>query len=825
MISMLLATVQDLAAQDNAAETLMTTQTQLRWLDAPAAWVLGLILVPGLVFLIWWSYRGEKALSPRQRGVLTVLRLLALVMILIASFRPALETTRNLRIRSEVHVLIDDSASMARQEAYETERGAALREALGPQAPAQLSDITRTDYVRRFFGGGGDDAVTRAAAPGKRLLEGLAEDFDVRFFRFSDVSTPVASLDELQSAAPFTRIGDALDVHLTSFGSQAGQLEAVLLVTDGRSNEGLPPLEAAKRMAAAEVPLHTIGVGDPSEEHNLTLTGPNGPEQVLRGEEAVFELDITASGLEAGSGELILEAQKRDDPSVGQDSPSAVIATTTFPLPPEGETRRVPLRHVFQEPGDYLLTFRVPTLPGETNPVDNITRRYLRVDSDKVRVLYLEEQPRWEYRYLHQALERVDESIQYQAFLFDASHNFIQESSQGVAPLLRLPSTKEELFQYHVILIGDVPPRRFGATEEERARWFDLLKDFVEHGGGLGILSGELAMPDSYRESVLEELLPVVLASPGDDALPVSSREAFRPLMEDPHAPHPILQLNDNLDANRLLWREGLMGMWWYYPVLRAKAGARVLLRHPLDQNQYGRRVLGAIGPYPKGQVFFSAVDEFWRWRKGYGEKYLDPFWRRVIRTLAENRLRRLDDRVLLTVDEKQIEIGGRVRVHVQLLDEDYNPVLAERTTIHLRMPSGELVPVELPRMLGQPGEFEAQVPFEEAGVYSVLVYEGEQPGGRPLAREDILVEVPDKELAFASMDEKGLQALAAEGRGRYAPLHRMDVLLAAFEDRGAGLKVLDRKTREIWDQAWTLLLVLLLLSIEWILRKRWRLV
>jgi hypothetical protein len=52
-----------------------------------------------------------------------------------------------------------------------------------------------------------------------------------------------------------------------------------------------------------------------------------------------------------------------------------------------------------------------------------------------------------------------------------------------------------------------------------------------------------------------------------------------------------------------------------------------------------------------------------------------------------------------------------------------------------------------------------------------------------------------------------------------------MDVLLAAFEDRGAGLKVLDRKTREIWDQAWTLLLVLLLLSIEWILRKRWRLV
>ncbi|PIE22813.1 MAG: hypothetical protein CSA62_10210 [Planctomycetota bacterium] len=821
----MIAMLQDLMSQDGSSEALLETQSQLRWLDAPAAWVLGLLLIPALLLLIWWSYRGERMLSRRQRITLTSLRILALLLVLVASFRPALETTRNLRLCSEIHFLIDDSASMARKEAYSQERGEALLAALGDQAPSSSSELSRSEYVQRFFGGGGEDMAKRAAPPARQLIEGLAEDFDLRFFRFSDNSTPLVDLSELQAAAPFTRIGDSLDIHLGSFGKQGGQLEAMILISDGRNNEGLSPSAAAKRLKAAEIPLHCIGVGDPSEEHNLTLSGPNGPEQVLRGEEAVFELDVRATGLDARSAELILEAVRRDDQNPAESGDAAVLQTTRFPMPAKGQSRRVTLRHVFEEAGDYLLSFKVPPLPGETNPQDNITRRYLRVDSDKVRVLYIEEQPRWEYRYLKEALRRVDESIQFQCFLFDASHNFSQERSEGLAPLLRLPATREELFQYHAILIGDVPPSRFGATEEERARWFELLKDFVEHGGGLGILSGELAMPDSYRESVLEELLPVVLANPGDEELPSASTQAFRPLMENPHEPHPLLRLSENLEQNRLLWREGLMGMWWYYPVLRAKAGAQVLLRHPEDQNQYGRRVLAALGPYPKGKVFFAAVDEFWRWRKGYGEKYLDPFWRKVVRTLSENRLRRLDDRVLLTVDEKQIEIGGRVRVHVQLLDEDYNPVLEEKTTIHLRSPGGELLPIELPRLLGQPGEFEALVPFEEDGVYSILVYESAQPGGRPLAREDVVVEIPDKELAFASMNEKGLQELAQQGGGRYAPLHRVNELLAAFDGRGAGLKVLDRKTREIWDQAWTLLLVLLLLSLEWILRKKWRLV
>ncbi len=782
-------------------------------------------MIPGIVFAIHWLYRRESTLPRRQRHVLSVLRILAVIVVLIASFRPALETTRNLRIRSEVHFLIDDSASMGRHETYGTELSEELRSALGEKAPESLAEWSRSELVSKFFGGGGKDTSSRAAKPAKRLLEGLEKDFDLKWYRFSDRSYPISKLSELRSDAPYTRIGDALDLHQGQFADREGKLEAVILVTDGRNNEGVAPTDSARHYRAAEVPVHVLGVGDPSAEHNLVLRGPDGPQQVLQNEEAVFTLDIRATGLDARQGELVLKAFKHEDRKGAVNGDPATLENVSFPLPKDGELRQIKIRHRFEEPGDYILIFEVPPLPGETNPKDNVTRRYLRVDSDKVRVLYLEEQPRWEYRYLQQALKRVDKSIQLQCFLFDASRNFEQEHSKDAAPLLRLPATRQELFRYHVILIGDVPPQRFGATEEERAQWFELLKEFVEHGGGLGVIAGEGHMPENYRETAIEDLLPVVLGNPSDEDLPGLSEQAFLPVPENPHEPHPILRLSDNDETNRFLWKRGLHGMWWYYPVLRAKAGATVLLRHPSDQNKYGRRVLAAVAPYPKGRTFFVGFDEVWRWRKPYGERYMDPYWRRVVRYLAESKLRRMDDRVLLTVDKNQVELGGKIAVEVQILDEDFNPVRDERTKIHLRLPSGELLEIEVPRLQGRPGEFESTIPLEEPGVYSVLVYPSAQPGDRPLAREDVIVSIPDKELDKTSLNESLLKETAEKGGGVYARLHHMDALLDGFRDRAAGLKVVDRKTREIWDGVWTLLLVLFLLSLEWILRKRWKLV
>ncbi len=804
----------------------LETRSTLRWLDLPEAWVIGLLIVPALVALVWWSYRRENALTLTQRTALVSFRLLALAVILIASFRPAQELTRNLKVRTEVHFLVDDSASMGRHESYAPERASEIRTALGVTAPADLTELSRVDLVGRFLGGGGEGAAARALGPGKKLLTALERDFDLRWFRFWDRSYPVAGLDELSGKGPATRIGDTIDLHLAHHGVDATKLEAMFVLTDGRNNEGLPPLDSATRLAAAEVPLHVIGVGEPGNEQNLMVSGPPGPQQVLQNEEAVFELSVHARGMTQHSFTALVKAQrhasdgsKLDEMAITKDTASDV------PMPADRETRKVTLRATFAEPGDYILTFSVPPLPGETNPRDNVTRRYLRVDSDQIRVLYVEDRPRWEYRYLKNALKRVDKSVRVQCWLCDASDAFPQEHSEGLPALTELPRTKKELFAYHVVLIGDLAPSRIATTEEATSKWLELLKEFVEHGGGLGFIAGSLAMPEAYRESAIEDLLPVVLSDFGDIEAPASVGERFVPMMESPHSPHPIVRLQDDLDVNRRLWEAGLEGMSWYHPVLRAKAGATVLLRHPVDENKYGRRVLAALAPYPRGQVFYTAIDETWRWRKFYGEKYQDRFWRNIVRALAENKLRQMDDRVVLVVDRNEVDVGDRVRIELSLLDTDYNPVLAETARIHLRLPSGELQSISVPRLLGEHGRFEGVVPLSDAGVYSVLYYESGNPSGRPLARQDVSARVPGKELSETSLNEAGLVKLAEAAKGRYVPVWRMDSLLDGFAGRGAAIKTVDRKVREAWDHAWTVLLVILLLAVEWILRKRWRLI
>ncbi|MCA8970261.1 MAG: VWA domain-containing protein [Planctomycetes bacterium] len=828
-LPLLIASITTVASQDvaNAAETSLETESSLRWLGAPPPWITGLIVIPLLLGIVWWSYRRQHGLSRRQKVVLAALRFAGALAILIALYRPAVEVTRNLKVRTEVHFLVDDSASMGRQEAYEPERKSALLSALADAAPANLSDVRRIDLVAKLFGGGGDGAAARARGPGKELLTQLEENFDLRWYRFSERSDLIASLDDLAAKGSSTRIGDTLDLHLTNHGIDSSNLEAVVLVTDGRNNEGLSPIEGASRLQAVDVPLHVLGVGEPSGDRNLTLSGPPGPQQILQNEHAKFELEVRANGLEARGFSVRFRAKKQDagDTTAGVDNAPVLLQEDGIVMPEAGETRKVTLEYSFDEPGDYLLTFEVPPVPGENNPRDNVTRRYLRVDSDRIRVLLLEDLPRWEYRYVYQALDRVDKSIEYQAYQFDASRSFRQEASKGVEPLKALPRTKKELFGYHVILIGDIAPARFGATEEERAEFLELIKSFVEHGGGLGLIAGERAMPEAYRETAIEDLLPVVLGDLTDAEVPVASDERFRPVLENPIAPDPIVRFLDDPADNLRLWSEGLPGMAWYYPVLRAKAGAQVLLRHPRDQNKYGRRILLATSPYPKGKVLFAAFDETWRWRRFYGVKYIDRFWRNVVRSLAENKLKRLDDRVVLTIDREQIELGERVQVDLQLLDEDYNPVLDDEARLHVRTATGDLQSITLQRLQGQPGRFEGTLSIEEPGVSSLLYYRDADPSGRPLARRDIITTVPKRELEETSLDEAGMIELAAAGKGKYVPLHAAADLLEGFEGRGAGMKIVDRKMREVWDQAWTLLLVLALLTAEWILRKKWRLV
>ncbi|MEO0479263.1 MAG: VWA domain-containing protein [Planctomycetota bacterium] len=790
------------SAGENAGQAIQTSEDFL-FLALPELWLIGLVIVPALILFVRWSYGGLSRLDRGPRIALTTLRGLAIAFALFLMFQPAIERTRYTEVRSQIHVLVDDSASMTRKDTYPEE---ASRLALTEASGRPIDGATRSELVQRVL-----------EKPGG-LLEELAKDYDLRLYRFVRKPQPIQSLAELSSRGPRSPIGDALDLHLATAG--AANLGSVLLVSDGRNNDGLDPIEVAGKYRLNDTAIYTIGVGDPNAPKNIRLIAPPGPREGLAGEELLFEVTLDAEGLEGRQVVVTLEIAL-------EGRPYRPVDTQTATLAPDHVPAKVRLTHVFDDPGDYKLKYRVDPLGEETSSDDNEAVRFLHIDDEKIRVLFIDGGPRWDYRYLHSTLERVDESIEYQAWLADASKSFPQEASDNLPSLTDIPRTREELFQYHVILLGDIPPEKIATTEEGQQKWLELLVDFVEEGGGLGCLFGERAMPERYRNTPLVDLLPVLLESPATlRENPAPRNESFTFLMDNPATPHDVLRLLPDPENNRRLWETGFDSIDLYYPVQNVKAGATPLLRHATRGNRYGRHVLAAAGSFPRGRTFFLGIDEVWKLRNPYEDLHYDRFWRNVVRHLAAGRLARRDDRIEIQLDRVSIEAGGQVEVTVIARDDELQPLLLDSFPVYLRRADGSPERRTLSPLVTEPGTYRGRFRFEDPGSYSVIVFDDDNPTAEILGREDLLVEIPDRELTDSSQDQPTLERIAGSSEGgRYVFLAAADELAEELGGRRAVAQNIDRQTRTIWDQGWALFVLLGLLAIEWIFRKRVRLV
>lgn len=775
-----------------------------RFLNLPELWVLGLVIVPALIAFAWWSYGGLARLAQPWRIGLATLRGLAIALCLFALFQPSFEIVRYTKTQTQVHVLVDDSASMQRRDSYpDAAQHAALSRASGQD---DFASTTRLELVRKVL-----------EKPGG-LVETLRKTHDVRLFRFARKPLPVRDFSEVQGKAPRTQIGDALDLHLAETGSV--NLDSVILVSDGCNNAGLPPVDVATKYRSADLAIWSLGVGDPSKPKNIRLSGPPGPKEALRREEVAFDCTLSSEGLEGRRVTVTLHGARDGGLSVP-------LATSQATLAADGVPVKVRVYHAFETSGDWSLKFAVTEIPEETSFQDNADNRFLRVNDEKIRVLYLDDVPRWDYRYIQIGLQRVDQSIETQVYLCDANQDFHQEHSDTLEPLKDFPRTRAELFRYHVILIGDVPPERIAQTEEKRNEWLTWLCEFVAEGGGVGFQWGPNAMPERYRDTPLQDLLPVVL----DDPLEIAKlrgdwQTGFAPRLDNPARPQDIVLLRRDPEANAQLWHNGFEKLFAWYPVQQPTAGTEVLLRHPTEANKFGNRVIAAAGYYPRGRTFFLGSDETFRWRKPYGEKYQDTFWRNVVRWLAAEKLRRRDHRLEMRLDKVIVETGDQVQVTLLYRDQEFRPAANAEAVVFFRRADGLPEKRLLRASTNEDGTFVGSFQIDDPGTVSVLVYEQDNPQGRVLAREDVLVKIPDKEMEHSSQDRAMLDRISEASKGGKAYfLAETDALLEHFKGKKPYEHEVDRATRPAWDSWWTLAGVLTLLAIEWILRKRERLV
>ena len=231
-------------------------------------------------------------------------------------------------------------------------------------------------------------------------------------------------------------------------------------------------------------------------------------------------------------------------------------------------------------------------------------------------VLYVEHWPRWEFRFLKNALIR-DPNMRAHILLTSSDSSFPQDATPGLEPIQAFPA---DLGGYDVLILGDVPLDALGEGAAER------IVEFVKEGGGLLLIAGAETNPIGYAGTPLEGLLPVV---PGKAPERDAAREYAYRLTKDGDG-HVVTSLHPTADKNRSIWRdaEQLPPIRYAIPGA-AREGATVLV-----EALHGDRAdpLFVTMPVEKGRVFYSATDEAYRWRWLRGDApYFYPFYQRAV--------------------------------------------------------------------------------------------------------------------------------------------------------------------------------------------------
>jgi hypothetical protein len=572
---------------------------------------------------------------------------------------------------------------------------------------------------------------------------------------------------------------------------------AILLVTDGQNNVGSSPLEAAQIAKEQGIPLFIYGVGVTSPP-DIILEEIITQKLSFVKERVEVRARIRTQGLKDKAASAVLRVN-----GVDKDEKN-------FEIIEDGE-RTVVLNFTPEDAGDCKIEVAIEPLPEETVKDNNRAEVKLKVTDAKFHVLFIEQEPRWDFRYLLAYLQR-DRRLELKCVVIDGEPGLDRRADSVFLP--SLPEGREEFFKAEVLIIGDVNPQDLGVERME------TIRDWVEAGGGIIFLAGPKFNPLAYVGTALETLLPVV----PDTSVPPQiaaqrSVEPFKLALTSIGETSPYLQMDPDLEENRAIW-EKFPGVRWTARMVRAKPAAQVLLVDPRSQaaTRYGPAPVFATQGYGAGTCVYLGTDETYRWRSDVGEKYYSILWGQIMQSLALELLEGGSARTQLKSDRREYVVGDKISITGRAYNEGFTPLIAPSVEGTLKItisgPNGEPVEREEPLNLSASAEggFRAEMDAKTPGEYSYSMKRD------PETVMQFEVIEPRLEKVQTALNERLLRATAEAAGGRFLREEDLHDLPKLIREKSA--TVSSFKKDEIYRSNWWLVLLVFLAGAEWFIRR-----
>lgn len=728
-----------------------------------SGWPVGLLLLvlagTAATLALWLSRARPRFPRGTRRWRLLVLGAVqwsVLGLLMFLAWKPGLYVSTLKPGQNIIAVLVDDSQSMAIEDA----------------------GSRRIDRARALLENG--------------LLEALAANYQTRLYRVGTGLEPVDRPAELQAQQPATRLSDALK----AIAQEASRLPigAVVLLSDGADTAGGVDRETISMLRSLRLPVHTVGFGDDRFRQDVELMEVEVPARALPHSKLPVRVGFRQHGFDGQTARLVIRAG-------GQ-----ILASESVRL--AGTEQQFRTLVVDAGPaGPRQLEVSLEPLSAERNARNNALVRLVQVEDRKARLLYMEGEPRWEYKFIRRALEE-DAGLELVSIVRTTQNKIYRQGISQPDELKEgFPQRVQELFEFDGLILGSIEASYFTAGQIE------LIREFVDRrGGGLLFLAGRAGLGDGgWGTSSLGELLPVVLPA----KKPTFHRERAAVRLTSEGADHVITRLAPTGAANRDVWQR-LPKLADYQEVGEPKPGA-VVLTELLDPQGKALPLL-VIQRYGHGRVAVLATGGTWRWQmqQPLDDRSHEVFWQQLARWLVTGALRRVSLNLpgLVLFDETSVEIRAQVR------DSNYLPASLAEVKARVAGPDGSEKWVELRPLAEEPGVWTARCEVPHPGLYVVEIQasvNGEAIGQdvAGLLRQDGVLE------HFRTEQNRHLlEQLAKETGGRYFRLNEAAQIPEEIAYSEAGIAV--REFKELWDVPALLLLIVGLKAGEWYLRRRW---
>ncbi|WZO96226.1 VWA domain-containing protein [Isosphaeraceae bacterium EP7] len=770
-----------------------------------------------VAYLLWRLYRREsRDLSPGKRGLLVGLRGLTLLALAAMLLEPVLVSSRTETLKSQLAIVVDDSESMKFSDPYtDASRAVDIASALKLQtadgrAPAdRLRETPRLDLVKTAL-----RPTLDALGKGRDLF---VYDLDSAARGGTGSSAKTRTVDAIKPSRPISPLGDALGGVLAAHRGQ--HVAGLVLATDGRSNAGDDPLRAAEAAVRQNIPIYVIAAGADEGPRNVRLSEIEVSPVVFVRDPMNVAVVVEARGLRDAEATVVLEQRTNDG---GWES----VASQRVVLGEDGILKRTTFRVTPKVVGQVEFRARVEDAGPELTQEDNVSTAAVKVVRQQIRVLVIAGAPSPEVQFLRNALMR-DQHVEFTAWLQHADPGYRQA---GDRPIARLPRDQAELRKYDALLLIDPDMKDLGPE------WPDLITHFVgQEGGGLIYVAGELYSQQLYDEADAAsasgnwtKILPVV-RDPGlfrtEAEVRLSTQSTYTLDLTGEGRSDPVFEFNADPIRNRSILTS-LPGMYWSFPVTRARPGATVLTRHgdPRMQNQHGRQVLLASQLYGPGRTVFIGFDSTYRWRY-LSEDYYDGFWARLVDRAGRNKALGGRFPYQVHLGKGAYRVGDQVTVDVRSTEPGAIAEAAELTA-ELEIAGQPPEPLPFKAAADTPGTLTATFPAQQAGAYTLRIVSATaaDPGsGVRASTTTFRVEPPRREIDEPALNRPLLTELARITKGRVFELADVSKLDAAIPIREV-TRTLETRD-ELWDAPLFSATIVLSLTAEWILRKMFRMV